>query len=263
MLGRSNSHKARNPTGIIGMSETKFSEAFKEITDLLLQMDKISDASTERGVLRKVAQWIFNKFIAGSIVAGSLVYGIAVFSKFQLTQSAYSTALTLISIGYLSILISVMLVTMDNGFSLFKFVKAPVNVIYDRLQKGTKEFDSIFEALTKFELTALKRVNLFVDDERKAFERRVGAIAGAVEKVGFIPGLLTLYFAWVKAIKDSGQEPSQLVWLAGITFVIYLFALYCHHLFSRMDKHIAVLALIIEQKEAEEKDAKSVTNKSV
>jgi len=83
--------------------------------------------------------------------------------------------------------------------------------------------------------------------ERESFERRIGVLVGALEKIGLIPGFATLYLAWVK-LTEQKTSISIDPWMAGAVFCLYFFAVYFHFLFTRLDRYIATLDEIIKMR---------------
>jgi len=98
--------------------------------------------------------------------------------------------------------------------------------------------------LFKYQQQDLQYVLVELKAERGAWERRVGVLIGAQEKIGMIPGLIALIAALSRLQGDP--LPS---WVVGVVYalpVLYFFGLCSHILMTKLDRGIMLLEMVID-----------------
>jgi hypothetical protein len=91
--------------------------------------------------------------------------------------------------------------------------------------------------------------------DRAAFERRVGTLIGAQEKIGLVPGLIALVAAIARFYSPDAQGALSSPLIQGFVYgipVLYLAGIWLHTLMSQMDRVIMLFEMIIEAKKEEE-----------
>ena len=212
--------------------------AFDRIHDLNSTYDaNLSNTLTENKASSKILYWIaLGPFIVSLII----ILCLAIFGK--IPSFAFS-ALILVSISYSGMLIFQLALLIESRNGIITFFKNPLTMILDRVKDETILDHNKLSSLADTENEVINQIRRHLISEKESFERRVGVLVGALEKVGLIPGLVTLYLAWAKVM---GKSISVDPWLAVSVFTLYFIAFYCHHLFSRMERYIGTIDEIIE-----------------
>jgi len=211
----------------------------------LKQLNSHYDANTNNTLPNsdKISGKIFIRLVVAPFIVGVVLAGILYY--FDKIQTLGAASLVLISVGYLGIIAFQISLVLENWTDIFGFLKNPLTILLARVQDETKlDYANLYELKEKSSLV-LEHVQAHLKSERDSFERRVGVLVGALEKVGIIPGLITLYLAWLKfGSNDISLEPE----IATGIFLLYFFAFYCHFLFSRLDRFIYTIDTVIDLK---------------
>lgn len=108
--------------------------------------------------------------------------------------------------------------------------------------------------LLKYSLNELEIAAIELKTERDAFERRIGLIVGAIEKVGLGPGLLAAIAAIVKLQSDlKGVGVAD--WLIGAAYAVlglFVFAMIGHMSIIKIDRALKLLDSAIAKKKIQE-----------
>ena len=99
-------------------------------------------------------------------------------------------------------------------------------------------------ALSQYQRHDLQYVLVELKAERAAWERRVGTLVGAQDKIGIIPGLVGLSAALLPQFKGV-QAPPWIVGLAFGTPLLYFLGLWSHFAMTHLDRVIMLLELVI------------------
>lgn len=108
--------------------------------------------------------------------------------------------------------------------------------------------------LLRYSLDELETAAVELKTERDAFERRIGLVVGAVEKVGLGPGLLAAIAAIVKLQNDLKGVGSA-DWLLGAAYALlglYLLAMIGHMSIIKIDRALKLLDSAITKKKAQD-----------
>lgn len=229
------------------MEIKKFESEVKSVFSMICDLNSSYDATAENSLPQttKLSGKIFHWIALGPLIIGFTIVG--GLWLYEMVPNIGFAALVLISFGYLGMIAFQVSLLIENRQQIGLFFKNPLSTILQRVERETiLDYTKMFSALES-EIDVLRHVRRHLMIERESFERRIGVLVGALEKVGLIPGFITLYLAWAKF---SEQSLSIDPWIAVSVFVLYFFAFYFHYLFSRMDRYIGTLDEIIEVKES-------------
>jgi hypothetical protein len=177
-----------------------------------------------------------------------IALGLALLNKGLGKQWLSQVALILLATTYLFILLNPFIMLVLNWSFFWRAVRNPLGLILDNSKQCAETDMKYIRYFYKHERHALKFVLIEMKAERSAFERRVGLIVGALEKIGIIPGLVAL-FATLTRINSF-----QSAWIYGIAYgmpILYFLGVYEHYLMSRLDRFIMLLEMVIESQKSE------------
>ncbi|MCI5144530.1 MAG: hypothetical protein D3923_03165 [Candidatus Electrothrix sp. AR3] len=160
-------------------------------------------------------------------------------------------AMIMILIGYLGIFFTTLL----NSFVQFKeiwkerttieqFFSNPLIIFFEGLTRTSQENVSTFLILRKFTSEALHIAKLNIEEQKGGILTRLMAMVGAFDKVGLIPGFLSLYFA---IFIEKNQKVA--VVSAIVIFVFYLIAFVIYVSLPRLGFYLQLIDLAIKNKE--------------
>jgi hypothetical protein len=132
---------------------------------------------------------------AGSFLAASIL---AIASNWLDIKPLFQISLTILVLSYLSILLSQTIILPIKFWAWLKHLVNPLGVIVDAVRKYAETDVQHVNDFYKYETDALKYVLVQLKAERAAWERRVGMLVGALEKVGVIPGLAALIAIYMR-----------------------------------------------------------------
>lgn len=232
------------------MKNNEFETQVASVFSMLRTLNSTYDATADATVKNTLPQ--IDKF-SGKIfywtALAPLIVGFCIIALFWFSGKKTSVgfiALILVSVGYLGIIAFQIALFIEEWEHITSLFRNPLTVILNRVEKETILDYTKLAAISDSERNVLRHVRRHLVTERESFERRIGVVVGALEKVGLIPGFVTLYLAWAKL---EEQKYSIDIWVAVGVFILYFFAFYCHYLFTRMDRYIGTIDEIIEAKE--------------
>jgi hypothetical protein len=126
-----------------------------------------------------------------------------------------------------------------------------LNTIIENVRKLAHTDAPHVNELFKYPRQDLQYVLVELKAERVAWERRLGVLIGAQEKIGIIPGLIALFAALVR---PQGVVPSWIVGVAYVVPLLYFCGLWSHILMTKLDRGIMVLEMVIDTKQSESGD---------
>lgn len=213
----------------------------KEIFDKIDQLEDQLSNSTMKGY-NKFSSKIFFYSVSGPLLVGILL--IISLNYIGTSKVLLLSPLILITLGYLGIITSQIISIVEEWKDIRLFATNPIKVIFRNI-KNESDFDiEIFNILRNNSIVSLTHIRDHIENERDHLERRIGVLVGAIEKVGLIPGLVTLYIAWSK-IGEYDKFNVQTGAATGV-FMLYILAIYCHLQFGRLDRYIKTFNAAIE-----------------
>ncbi len=140
--------------------------------------------------------------------------------------------------GYVGIFVVQILEFIAGWKDTKQFFNNPIKIVLSSLQDASKKDLLLLDELGKYSSESLKYVKCRIDSQEKAIEKRIGVLVGAIEKIGIIPGVLTLYLA---AISHNSQ---RLAFTAAVVVLFMYFLSFIIHfsiprlsLYSRLLEH--------------------------
>jgi hypothetical protein len=143
---------------------------------------------------------------------------------------------------YVSIIVGQFISIWTEAKPLYR--KGYVGVIVGNAAKWGESDVQHVHALSQYQRHDIQYVLVELKAERAAWERRVGTLVGAQEKIGIIPGLVGLSAALLPQFKGV-QVPSWIVGLAFGTPLLYFLGLWSHYAMMNLDRVIMLLELVI------------------
>jgi hypothetical protein len=103
----------------------------------------------------------------------------------------------------------------------------------------------------EYESSALKYVLVQVKSERAYWEKRVGSLVGALDKVGMIPALIALFAIYIRP--EIKNLPAAWVLSIGLGIILlYAVGILSHIWMTRLDRAIMLIEMVIEAKKSEQ-----------
>lgn len=119
---------------------------------------------------------------------------------------------------------------------LIQFFKNSNQVVIDGLVQSTSADSALVKALKVHSLESLTLAKNRISAQQAAIEARVGALAGALDKVGIVPGLITLIIAAM-----SEQNENITLFVTIVIFAVYVFAFNVHYSLPRLGFYVKLL----------------------
>ncbi|WP_298771275.1 hypothetical protein [uncultured Shewanella sp.] len=131
------------------------------------------------------------------------------------------------------------------------FISNPLVSVYNRM-KYSHELDMQYIGIFNLrEKNELELVSIRLQVKKDKLEKTAGLFFGKLEKLGLIPGVVTLFIALYKEVRfEEGVLKDE--WLFMFPFVylfIYMLCCFFHSVVDGMTKHISLIEFVIEQKE--------------
>lgn len=227
----------------------------EEIEEIFSEIEKFEDeiSKSELGKKEAFRNRISSRFFfyvgLGPFVASVII--LLLLYCFKGPKIFFLSPLVLISIGYIGIVVSNIAYIVEERKDLKMFFKNPVKMILGNIRNESVVDMDLFKSIVDKSTSSLVYIKEHIENERIHFERRLGILVGALEKIGLIPGLATLYFAWAKA-GESGPFSIQ-TGTAISVFSLYLLAVYYHLQFGRLDRYIRTFSVAIEHRSSLER----------
>ena len=126
---------------------------------------------------------------------------------------------------------------------LLQFFRNPNKIIIEGLYMTINSDCILANALKDKSIEALRLIKNRISVQQTAMVIRLGTLIGAIEKIGIIPGLITLYLA-------ASSNHNELIPLiaAIVVFILYLFSFYIHFSLPRFTLYIKLIESEIENK---------------
>jgi len=132
--------------------------------------------------------------------------------------------LLLLLVSYVGIGAAQMLELYAGRKEIGKLLCNPNYLILNDLHSKSQNDIDLITFFKQYSTESLLLVQNNLKLQHTSIEKRIGILVGAVEKIGVIPGVLTLYLAAV----SEGVQIVQLS-IVGVVFVMYVFAYSFHY----------------------------------
>jgi len=128
------------------------------------------------------------------------------------------------------------------------FITNPLIPLFEGRISASKKNVLILFALRKFSLEALQTAQEMIEQQRNSVRHRIAILTGALDKIGLIPGIASLYFA-----ATAKGSPKIATGIALVIFFLYLLTFVIHDALPRLEFYLRLLKLEINRRDAEEK----------
>lgn len=200
--------------------------------------------------------------IAPSCVAVVL----AIIGKSSEAYWLFNLSWILIATSYLALFLYPFVGVLLYRHSLKKIFTSPFASLLDSNVKTVMQVDAFYlPQLTALSRDTLKLGALELKSERNGFERRTYMVAGAVEKIGIIPGVFAMIIGVTAAIKAlaSAGITARMDWvfaLAAANLFFFLMCCFVQVMLVHYDRMIALTELAIERKKEQQEGEKVVAS---
>lgn len=128
-------------------------------------------------------------------------------------------------------------------------IKQPFSIVLENVDTKLHMDQEFINRLAALSVNDLKLYLLELKFETADFRNRLGLILGAIEKVGFVPGL----FAFAVTMSKLGE--AQPIWVYGIAYaspILHIIGVGMHSLISKAERYARIIELVITCKESGE-----------
>lgn len=145
---------------------------------------------------------------------------------------------------YIAIAVVQILMVAEEREAITGISRNPLSQTLALVKEHCVEGIEIASKLQNMDKLAISFVYEQLSRERLATTTRSGLIVGAVDKVGLIPGLLTLYVSGQKLFSGSPSFLTQYIIPIAVAFLYIVFTLYFYPSLLRLDKYLTFLELV-------------------
>ncbi|MES2826297.1 MAG: hypothetical protein V4732_22070 [Pseudomonadota bacterium] len=189
------------------------------------------------------------------ILPALLSISVAVFSYLWNQQWLYTTSITALLLSYLGAILYPFISAWIFRESIKKIIKNPL-IPQLNIAATCINADILFlTILGKNPLLDLEIAYLEIKVERDSFEKRVGIVVGAIDKLGIAPGLLAALISLQKLIpagslqlKDQPFEYQLIFILSFALPLLYIMGATAHMSIMKLDRTLKILELVITRK---------------
>ncbi|MGL6001711.1 MAG: hypothetical protein ACRCZ4_06355 [Plesiomonas sp.] len=216
----------------------------KELFSIVKEINNAQSASIEQKNSTKL-QRILVKFGILPPVAASLILLTICSQMEKPLMPLLVIALVSLCISYISIIASMMLDMFSNRKTIKQIFKNPLALITLKVENRANTDITIYRKLLQFSLEELRYLQMELSAETNAFTKQTHLISGSIEKIGLIPGILSLVVIWNKLPNQ------QTGWIVGIALSIpclQFFSICMLTLLSRFERTIKIIDIAILQK---------------
>lgn len=162
--------------------------------------------------------------------------------------------LSMLLIGYVGFIVIALFDNFTGLKKLFPELKAfianPLITFFEGRISASKDNTCLLFTLRGFSLEALQIAQEMIEQQRISALYRMTILTGALDKVGFLPGLASVYFAMTA--KGSSKIATG---IALVMSFLYLLAFVAHDALPRLGCYLRLLKLEINRRDAEEKSS--------
>lgn len=137
----------------------------------------------------------------------------------------------------LAFLLTSILLVLAQGYSIVSMFHSPLRGYAAEAERRMLDRVSFVSELTSFSSDGLSIAKGAMASDVLRFQKRLALLIGAIEKAGFIPAGLALYYAAVKAQSGSDELPANL--LMAFVFGLYGGAFLGHRLVEALNYSIS------------------------
>ncbi|MBA3979885.1 MAG: hypothetical protein C0462_04700 [Alcanivorax sp.] len=116
-------------------------------------------------------------------------------------------------------LLSVLALVLVQAFVIVATLHSPLKGYAEAAAGRLKQRADFVSSLGKFPSESLSLAKRILESDAQQIQQRIGLLIGAIEKIGFIPAGLALYYAALQAPPDTANMPSNIL----MAFVLGLY----------------------------------------
>jgi len=125
-----------------------------------------------------------------------------------------------------AIILIILLVFFTIAYSIttLKFFYSPIREYVDVLKSRIYKENKLIEELSKKNINDLKIIKEWVEIEIGRIENHINFLVGAIEKLGVIPSVVTLYFAYERYITNKSTYTMYLFFIITMVYIVVIIA---------------------------------------
>ncbi|TQP30147.1 hypothetical protein FLL93_17890 [Vibrio cholerae] len=134
----------------------------------------------------------------------------------------------------------------ENRKSIARFIDNPLIKYFESAEETSYIRARYIRYLTRKPLHNIKLVLSQLEEEKSDLVTRISLLVGSIDKIGLMPGLIALAASWDKI------ENIKYDWVLAIAYavpVFYGFAIFGHLVVTKLQSHITLLELVVDEKE--------------
>ena len=148
----------------------------------------------------------------------------------------------LIGIAMVTALLMVIIFSVNNTIIQMKYVLSPAQEHLSDLSLRAEQESILVQRLTMYDSWNLKQAKQRLQFEADRLEKRIGALVGAMDKLGLFPAIIALYIAYSKTFGvDSFTEIPYL--LLGFIAGLYLAAFSAVNVIGRLRAYSFIIEI--------------------
>lgn len=222
-------------------------QALRQVLEVVARSTKAKRPSLPESVFEHrwsaIQRWLIEQAIPPGIVL-SITALLALWFK---SRPLLDTMLVLAIVCEL-LVIGMMCSSIVGGTPfLWRLRKAPYEPFLKLVELSTEKDLPIIDELSRCSKEAVQYVLIQYKQERNAFERRTGMLAGAIDKVGIFPALAGLVITVSNLVKAS-DSAGWGSFFGPLLLILYVQALSAVQMTQKMDRVIALLEFSIQMR---------------
>lgn len=230
----------------------KLNEEVQEVYKLFMEYDKkiaTPAFEVEDVIHHPLTSKLAFRYIGIPLATTGAMYLIYLFSGSPVLNLLTLLALLVSYAGFIAIALFDSFVGLKQLFpDLRTLITNPLTPLFEAGIKASKKNAHILFALRKSSLEALQIAQEMIEQQRNSVRHRIATLTGALDKIGLIPGIASLYFA-----ATAKGSPKIAMGIALAIFFLYLLAFVIHDALPRLEFYLRLLKLEINRRDAEEK----------
>jgi len=222
------------------------SSEIEKIFDSLVKYNSKYDANIS-SLFPSIKQWPGKLFYTFVIFPAALSIIFIIPAIYSGSSSLWKLSpLLSVALSYIGIVVCQVSLIFEQRKDLMDLARNASSVTLGAVRNECLKDLEVVESLLQYEKSSVDYVYKHLVVERQAFERRVGVLVGALEKIGIIPGIFTLLFAFWSKINLSPAPYIVEGAAIGVLF-LYVMAFNFHFHFNRLDRYIGLFEYVIER----------------
>lgn len=151
----------------------------------------------------------------------------------------------LVIIGYFGLPLSFVVALIRYRKAIITRFKNPFLILIDNSLPVAKSDAKLVRYFISKPIEQLEFLLFQLRAEKESLRARVGSLVGVIEKIGLLPGLVTI-FIWLQKIGEE-QEP----WVYGLIYatpILYLFGMAMNVVLAKLDRVCFMIEYAIDRK---------------